>query len=580
MSDKNIPQIVPEPELLEAVYRTAVTPDSYDTLMARWQRHIEKAVDELGPDRERTADGGDLIEVGGAMPHFETSFHILEALGRERKHPAPAQTFATGKPKFMLGPDGSVVWFNGIAARDLKVARRTPLSALTVGAQGARLIRGALAELADPQGDPRPFIVALESAVLDRTIHMLATVVGDRPENRTLMFEQAEVRWTEQAGKVISDAFGLSASEAEITGMLVEGLDLNDIAQARGRTVATVRTQLKSILKKTHTHSQNALLRLCTVLSAHMPANLTRRRIGAEVVRFHDLPCGRAIPYHVFGPDGGRPVVFLHGMLDGVQITDRIETLLVEHNLKLIGPERPFFGSAEGRSVPVRHAISAFADDMRGMVETLGLSRFVIAGHMAGSLPAHALAAHFGERVAAVVAIAGGVPIVSADQFKVMSPRQRMVAYTARYTPSALPFILRAGIRQLDHGGAKKFMDALYVSSEPDQRACARADIFNIVSGGYRYAIAQGHKAFEIDSYHVVRDWSRLVDGHDRPIHLIHGRHDPVVRIETVRAFAETHPDRCVLHEHPDAGQLVHYADPDFALPIVAGLFGRGRRFG
>jgi len=573
MSDKSTPQIAPEPELLEAVYRTAVTPDSYDTLMARWQQHIEKAVEELGAEREREPEGDDLIEVGGAMPHFETSFQILEALGREREHPGGSQVFATGKPKFMLDPEGRVVWFNGIAARDLKVAKGMAVSALPVGAQGAQLIENALAGLTDPQLEPRPFIVAFESGTMERSIHMLVTVMGDQPKNRTLMFDQADVRWTDQAGKVISDAFGLSASEAEITGMLVEGRDLNDIAEIRGRTVATVRTQLKSILKKTHTHSQNELLRLCTVLSAHMPANVNRRRIGAEVVRFHVLPCGRSIPYHTFGPEDGKPVVFLHGMLDGVQVTDQIQALLNEYGLRLIGPERPFFGSAEGPHVPTKHAMTAFADDLHDMIETLGLDRFVVVGHMAGAVPAHALAGRFGDRVAAVVAVAGGLPIVSADQFKVMSPRQRMVAYTARYTPSALPFILRAGIRQLDHGGAKKFMDALYVASQPDQQACARGEIFNIVSGGYRYAIAQGHRAFEIDSYHVVRDWSHLIDGTDRPIHLIHGAHDPVVRIETVRAFARRYHNRAVLHEHPEAGQLVYYAEPDFVLPIIAGLF-------
>lgn len=575
MSDNNLPQINPEPELLEAIYRTAVTPDSYDMLMARWQRHLEQAVEELGSEREAAAEADDLIEVSETMPHLETSFQILEALGRD-KQTANGQVYATGKPRFMLGADGTVLWFNGIAARDLNIVKAMPLSALPVTRPGAQMIADALAELTDPQASLRPFIVALESASLGRSVHMLATVMGDRPETRTLMFDQADVRWHEQAGRVMRDAFGLSESEADITGMLVEGRELRDIAEIRGRTLATVRTQLKSVLKKTHTHSQNELVRLCTVLSAHMPANINNRRIGAEKVRFHALPSGRTIPYHVFGPERGRPILFLHGMLDGVQVTGEIQSLLVQHNLKLIGPERPFFGSAEGADVPTRHAITAFADDMRDMVEALGLGRFAIIGHMAGALAAHAVAAHFGDRVVGIVPIAGGVPIVGSEQIKMMSPRQRMVAYTARYTPSALPFILRAGIRQLDHGGAKKFMDALYVNSPADQQACARGEVFNMVSGGYRYAIAQGHKAFEIDSYHVVRDWSHLVDATDRPIHLVHGRGDPVVRIETVRAFAERYGDRATLHEHPDQGQLVYYSDPGFPLSIVAGLFEEG----
>lgn len=120
-------------------------------------------------------------------------------------------------------------------------------------------------------------------------------------------------------------------------------------------------------------------------------------------------------------------------------------------------------------------------------------------------------------------------------------------------------------------------MDAHYVDSEPGRQVGDRSDIFDIVSGGYRYAIAQGHRAFEIDSYHVVRDWSAQVNSTSCPIHLVHGRHDPVVRIQTVLDFAERYSQRATLHEHPEQGQLIYYSDPEFVLDIVAKLFDEDR---
>ena len=54
-----------------------------------------------------------------------------------------------------------------------------------------------------------------------------------------------------------------------------------------------------------------------------------------------------------------------------------------------------------------------------------------------------------------------------------------------------------------------------------------------------------------------------------QPVTLVHGRHDPVVRIETVRAFADRYPDRIRLVEVADLGQLVFYARPTVVLDAI-----------
>lgn len=580
MSENNKPHIAPDPGLLEAVYKTAVTPDSYDALMVKWQQHLEKAVSQLGDGLTDADDPEDRIEISQTLPHLETSFQILEALGRKQSKFAAPEFHGNGKPAFCVGSDGTVVWYNGIAARDLKLKMAMPASALPVSRTAQSLIEDAVRGLAGAPCELRPFIIAFQSASRDRVIHMIATVVTDGSQEPNLAFNEAEARWNDKASIMMKSAFDLSDSEMEITAALVQGHGLKTIAEMRGRTLATIRTQLKSILRKTETRSQSRLVRLCMVLAAHMPASEKTARIGAQSVRFFNLPSKRTMPYHVFGPPDGDPVVFVHGMLDGVQVTDEIQELQEQLNLRIIGPERPFFGSAEGEGVKVKDAITAFSKDTEDLVKHLGLGRFAVAGHMAGVLSAYAIANLLPDQVIAVVPVSGGVPIITPAQLKMMSARQRMVAYTSRYAPSALPFILRAGIRQLDSGGAKKFMDALYVDSQADRQACARSEIFDTVSAGYRHAVAQGHRAFEIDSYHVVRDWSPLVEATSCPIHLIHGRHDPVVRIETVRDFAERYNQRTTLHEHPGQGQLVYYADPGFVLGVIADLFAKDRATG
>ena len=262
-------------------------------------------------------------------------------------------------------------------------------------------------------------------------------------------------------------------------------------------------------------------------------------------------------------------MAFIHGMLDGHGVTARCEKSLKQRNIRLIAPTRPNFGGSEPDGGP-KGAPDRFARDLEAILDTLGIERCPLFGHMAGSVYAFAAAVHLGERVTGILNVSGGVPILSRRQFAVMTPRQRIVAYTARYTPTLLPVILRAGIALLDSGGDHAFMKALYEATPVDYRVAIRPDVFAILSGGYRFTVRQGHGAFEIDSRQVTTDWSHYVEASTVPVTLVHGRHDPVVRIGTVRDFAARYPQRTRLVEVEDEGQLLFYARPDIVLDALA----------
>ena len=95
----------------------------------------------------------------------------------------------------------------------------------------------------------------------------------------------------------------------------------------------------------------------------------------------------------------------------------------------------PFFGSAAGARGDIETAPDRFAADIEDLLDHLGIECVGLVGHKAGSVYAFAAAARLGDRAGVVVSVAGGVPIISSEQFSDMSARQRLVAYTARYTP-------------------------------------------------------------------------------------------------------------------------------------------------
>lgn len=55
---------------------------------------------------------------------------------------------------------------------------------------------------------------------------------------------------------LLATDFGLTPAEAAVAQALGDGLDLRQIAQRRGASLATVRTQVKALLNKTQTHRQ------------------------------------------------------------------------------------------------------------------------------------------------------------------------------------------------------------------------------------------------------------------------------------------------------------------------------------
>ena len=232
---------------------------------------------------------------------------------------------------------------------------------------------------------------------------------------------------------MMASGFGLSPAETDIVANLVDGKDVTEIAKIRQRTVATVRTQLKSILKKSATRSQSELVRLCLSLSIHQPkSNAQRRYLSSGSVHRLQMGNGAELAYHFY-----RPVLFVHGMLDGIQCTAAIETLLFEHDIRLIGIERPHFAGSDPYEGPLAEIPSYVAVCAAELIDHLGLKKkIVVMGHMAGAVYAFAIAAHLPEKIKAIVNISGGVPIVSSEQIKSMSIRQRLIAYTARYQDS------------------------------------------------------------------------------------------------------------------------------------------------
>lgn len=100
------------------------------------------------------------------------------------------------------------------------------------------------------------------NAALDRFFHGVFVYVVD-PTHTSIV-----------STKGMSELYGLSSAEDKICNALCQGFDAREIAEQRGVSYETVRSQIKKLMKKTDVKSRGALIRLA--LSINIPIRDTQ----------------------------------------------------------------------------------------------------------------------------------------------------------------------------------------------------------------------------------------------------------------------------------------------------------------
>ncbi|WP_422369757.1 alpha/beta fold hydrolase [Hoeflea sp.] len=555
--------------LIDKIYQVVLAPNCYDSFMEEWRHHIDERIAQLQEMRDAEAISDPVLET-----HFDRAFDILERLGRGA---ASASETGDAAPKshVLVSRDGTVQAAGGARGLFRDTSQFSDLEPFFALDSWSRL-SSIYADLRRAPQAGRMLVLTLQRAEPEQmaTAFWTARTVRDEVSGGiALRLEPLAPGWGNRIDALLAKSFHLTDRELNLVRGLAEGHSLQALSATTGRSLNTLRSQLKSAFQKTGTNTQADLVRLVSTLSGSkvdlpaQPAGQQDEVVTGRLV-WSTMADGRAVPVHLIGPDTGIPVIFIHGMLDGIAITSKIHHLLSQYGIRIIAPERPNFGQADSAS-RLKTAPEEFAGDTAALIRDMGLEDCLLLGHMAGSLYAFAAAGAASQQVRGIVSVAGGVPIRSVRQLALMTPRQRTVAYTARFAPKLLPTVIRAGIAQIDSNDPNAFMKALYPEGCKDRTVVADPHIAAAILDGYRFAVAQGHRAFEIDSYHVTRDWSPLVRKSLCPALILHGAHDPVVNISTVREFADSLGKRATLQVFDDCGQLVFYQKPEQVLASI-----------
>lgn len=407
---------------------------------------------------------------------------------------------------------------------------------------------------------------------------------GTKPLALVMSTEQV---WPLGFETTIQAAFGLTQAELEIVRGVTLGQSLREIAEARGRSTETVRTQMRSILAKTETHSQAELVRVMLGLMdlAMMPTEesapeVVQGSLDPQVFQHIRGPDGRRLEWIEFGNPSGAPVLFMHQDLGFIRWPARAERAARLRGVRVIVPVRAGYGRSElhrptpanghADPTPGRH-LEAVAGDYLSILEYLGIQRAAVLTLGADLRYALRLAALKPGLVTGILACAAQLPHRDGAHYARMDKWPRFVLGNARYAPALVPFAVQAGFLLARLMGKDRYFEAVNGGSVADMAAFLQPEIREAILAGSEVTLSakiSAHEAFAREAFGSEQDWSALVRDCRVPVVLMQGDQDAQSPLETIREEIAAYP-HLELRVCSDAGRLVFFVHWQSALDIL-----------
>ena len=223
-----------------------------------------------------------------------------------------------------------------------------------------------------------------EADGIDRHLLALTPVDASAPLPNTYLLKRLETDWPDAYDKILSRMFALSPAEIEILKDLYLGFESSAIAERRGRSVHTVRTQIKSIMEKIGVNNQRRLVRLLSTLF-QLDASDGIRPATTDCYARHafDLNQEQQLEYCEYGDPKGRVVVLITPTISP-QPSPFIGKLALNNNLRVIAPFRPGSGLSSTRGSS--DGPEAIAKDYFQLLDELGIEKAQVVGCDSGVL--------------------------------------------------------------------------------------------------------------------------------------------------------------------------------------------------
>lgn len=268
------------------------------------------------------------------------------------------------------------------------------------------------------------------------------------------------------------------------------------------------------------------------------------------------LPDGRALAYREYGATDGTPVVNCHGgLLSGLDVAPFDDTAR-DLGLRVVSPDRPGLGAST--SSPDR-TTADWADDVRALLDALGIERTTVFGWSMGGQYALACGARLADRVDRVVVVAGCLPLDDDPTFEHLNAMDRRLTRLAQHHPHVARDVFRS-LGEVARRRPEAWAHMTTRGAVPEEGKALDALPDPGIAAAAAHALEHGDGMVE-EYVAWARPWGFTPEDVAAPTTLHQGTHDDLVP----HAWADMLAARISgarLVSHEGAGHFLTYVDP------------------
>lgn len=358
--------------------------------------------------------------------------------------------------------------------------------------------------------------------------------------------------------------FGLTPAEASVVQRFSAGQSLDEIAENRGRSLATVKTQFYKILDKCGAGSQSELLQMVARIES---LNGATEGINEEFSHPHRRiftlmrPGNRTLDVVSAGKPDGRPVLSCNSFSFRT-FPAWLEEELYQNNIKLYSIAPPGSGKTsppmDGQSLE-----ECFAEDLVSVLDNIGCAQAVLNGSGTSFPLCLKSAQQIPDRITSVFSSSTLAPVKKLDDRQATSgliPSIRKLTLGSR---DPLGEVASGALfRLITRLGVDRCIRLVLKNDKANRETMLRTDHFNAVKQAYDASIAQGLE-FNVASFNasVVEDWEPVLASSKVPVHLAIGEKDTVGPFSALERIAKDHTDNVTFTKVEGANSLYPYTN-------------------
>ena len=263
------------------------------------------------------------------------------------------------------------------------------------------------------------------------------------------------------------------------------------------------------------------------------------------------LTDGRQITYRRYGPPDGYPLLALHGTPGSRLKFASSEAHAIRLGLNVIAIDRWGYGGTDLHSAPT---LKAFADDIDGFADAIGVDRFAVLGVSGGGPYAAAIAACLGSRVAALALFAPVGPIAGETDHEITAFHRFCFGPLAA-NPRLVRTVFQGFRWVLQRSPARAMQLAMSRVPPADKRVLASGDHEARLARAFIEGLRPGPHGPAIDLGIFGQPWNVPLGDAIAPARLWLGTADQNVPLSAARRLAARLP-HCTLTELPGEGHL------------------------